>query len=112
MTTVFLIIAGILVAVGYVAYRILQTPLYTDLGPRLMRQMERDIMGREASHASRTPRHRPVEPWDMLHQATRPSPRRRPTIIDADFKVIRPPSALTQSPSRPRIGTRPTNRRR
>ena len=105
MTTLFFIVLGILGALGYAAYRILQMPLYTDLGPRLMRQMERDIMGHDA------PRRQPDDVFVMLHEATRAASQRPPTI-DADFEEVRPIARERLKYTTRQIGSGPPLRRR
>jgi hypothetical protein len=94
----FLITLGILVALGYGVYRILQIKLDTGLAPRIMRQLERDVGMHDA------PRRQPDDIFAMLHEATR-DPRHRPTIIDAEFEEIRPVAPEMLKCTTRRIGT-------
>ncbi len=79
--TSFFIGLGILLGLGYGVYRILQIKLDTGLAPRIMRQLERDVGMHDA------PRRQPDNIFAMLHETTR-DPRRRPSIIEAEFEEV------------------------
>lgn len=100
----FLIGLGILLGLGYGVYRILQIKLDTGLAPRIMRQLQRDAGMHDA------PRREPDDIFAMIHETTH-EPRRRPTIIDAEFKEVRPVAPEVLKCTKLRSGTPPPLRR-